>query len=184
MGKLILTVKSEIDEDTLLTIQEYANKVGADYIEMDIPLNYTMYEFSHGIPPEIKNYNRILYIHPKIEVKDHAPDIFSMFNSGICAVREEFHLGKKRVEQASDYYGDYDWGQECFRSEVILFSKEHLDIFDNDNEDLPFEIDINYLIQKREEMILPLHVNWNFIYRWDSDFQLTSEESFFLNEGD
>lgn len=137
---LVLTISignhyREISELTLPSIKEYANKIGADFLnitERD-PSFITQKWNKFSIHELLNDYQRIIYFDIDILIREDCPNLFDivpkeklgMFNEGRYTARYEY------LEQASEYYGEplKPWNGKFYNSGVMVISRIHKKIF-------------------------------------------------------
>jgi lipopolysaccharide biosynthesis glycosyltransferase len=137
---LVLTISigdhyKKISELTLTSIQKYADKIGADFINIsEFNPNFITQKWNKFYIHEFLNqYKRIIYLDVDILVREDCPNLFDivpqnklgMFNEGRYTPRFEF------LEQASEYYGEplKEWSPNFYNSGVMVISRIHKNLF-------------------------------------------------------
>jgi len=137
---LVLTISigdyyNEVSKLTLPSIKAYAEKIGADFINIsEFNKYYITQKWNKFHIHELLNkYNRIIYLDIDILVRDDCPNLFDvvpenklgMFNEGRYVPRFEF------LEQASEYYEEplKKWNGTFYNSGVMVISRMHKQIF-------------------------------------------------------
>jgi hypothetical protein len=137
---LVLTISigeyyNELAKLTLPSIQSYAKKIGADFLNINEFNKYyiTQKWNKFHIHELLNKYRRILYLDVDILIREDTPNLFEivpenklgMFNEGRYAPRFEY------LEQASEYYGEplKSWGGQFYNSGVMVISRMHKNIF-------------------------------------------------------
>jgi len=137
---LVLTISigdyyNEVAKLTTPSIQAYAKKIGADYLNINEfnPQYITQKWNKFHIHELLNKYKRILYLDIDILVREDTPNLFEivpenklgMFNEGRYTPRFEF------LEQASEYYGEplKTWNGKFYNSGVMVISRIHKNIF-------------------------------------------------------
>lgn len=117
------------------SIQAYAKKIGADYLNIDEfnPYYITQKWNKFHIHELLNKYCRIIYLDIDVIVREDTPNLFEivpenklgMFNEGRYTSRFEF------LEQASEYYGEplKKWNGKFYNSGVMVISRIHKHIF-------------------------------------------------------
>lgn len=140
MANLVLTISignyyNKLAELTLPSIKKYAEKIGADFLNIDghnqefITQKWNKFHI-HNL---LNKYSRIIYFDIDILIREDCPNLFDvvpdtklgMFNEGRYAPRLEY------VEQASEYYGEpvKKWNGKFYNSGVMVISRIHKQIF-------------------------------------------------------
>jgi len=124
-----------VSEFTHPLIKEYANKIGADFIEC----TETKLPYPHYAKLEIYNlldkYDRILYLDTDILISPNTPNIFDIVPENKLGLLDESILGynDKFIEFLKTYGKEYvnSWSthQKCYNAGVIVCSKIHKDLF-------------------------------------------------------
>ena len=137
---LVLTISigdyyNEVAKLTTPSIQAYAKKIGADYLNInEFNPHYITQKWNKFHIHELLNkYKRILYLDIDILVREDTLNLFEivpenklgMFNEGRYTPRFEF------LEQASEYYGEplKTWNGKFYNSGVMVISRIHKNIF-------------------------------------------------------
>lgn len=137
---LVLTISigdyyQEVSKLTLPSLQAYAEKIGADFLNItEFNKYYITQKWNKFHIHELLNkYNRIIYFDIDILIREDCPNLFDivpsnklgMFNEGRYAPRFEF------LEQASEYYGEpiKKWSGKFYNSGVMVISRIHKNIF-------------------------------------------------------
>lgn len=137
---LILTISigdyyKNISEFTLPSIQKYAEKINADFLNINEHNKfYITQKWNKFYIHELLNkYKRILYLDIDLIIREDCPNLFEivpenklgMFNEGRYVPRYEF------LEQASEYYGEElkKWNGKFFNSGVMVISRIHKQLF-------------------------------------------------------
>jgi hypothetical protein len=137
---LVLTISigdyyNEVAKLTTPSIQAYAKKIGADYLNInEFNPHYITQKWNKFHIHELLNkYKRILYLDIDILVREDTPNLFDivpenklgMFNEGRYVPRYEY------LEQASEYYGEplKPWNGPFYNSGVMVISRIHKNIF-------------------------------------------------------
>ena len=137
---LVLTISigdyyNEVAKLTTPSIQAYAKKIGADYLNINEfnPHYITQKWNKFHIHEMLNKYKRIIYLDIDILVREDTPNLFEivpenklgMFNEGRYTARFEF------LEQASEYYGEplRTWNGKFYNSGVMVISRIHKNIF-------------------------------------------------------
>jgi lipopolysaccharide biosynthesis glycosyltransferase len=172
---LVLTISigdyyNEVAKLTLPSIQAYAQKIDADFLNItELKKDYITQKWNKFYIHEILNeYLRIIYFDVDILIRDDCPNLFDvvpetklgMFNEGRYSPRFEF------LEQASEYYNEplKKWNGKFYNSGVMVISRKHKQIFklprgiDFVETDQPF-INLRILNDKIEMYDLPYDFN-------------------------
>ena len=137
---LVLTISignyyKKISEYTLPFLKKYAEKIGADFINIDkFDGNYITQKWNKFHIHELLNkYKRILYLDIDMIIREDCPNLFEivpenklgMFNEGKYVPRFEF------LEQASEYYKEplKKWNGKFYNSGVMVISRIHKSIY-------------------------------------------------------
>jgi hypothetical protein len=137
---LVLTITigdyyKKISEYTLESIQKYAKKIDADFINIDkADNNFITQKWNKFHIHELLNqYKRIIYLDIDILIREDCPNLFEivpndklgMFNEGRYTARYEY------LEQASEYYGEplKTWNGKFYNSGVMVISRIHKNLF-------------------------------------------------------
>lgn len=137
---LVLTISighhyHEVSKYTLPSIQKYADKIGADFINItEFNPNFITQKWNKFYIHELLNeYKRIIYLDVDILVREDCPNLFEvvpynklgMFDEGRYVPRYEF------LEQASEYYNEplKKWSSSFYNSGVMVISRIHKNIF-------------------------------------------------------
>lgn len=137
---LVLTISigdhySKLAKLTTPSIERYAKKIGADYLNInEFNPNYITQKWNKFYIHELLNkYRRILYLDIDIIIREDTPNLFEivpenklgMFNEGRYTPRFEF------LEQASEYYNEplKRWNGKFYNSGVMVISRIHKSIF-------------------------------------------------------
>lgn len=137
---LVLTISignhyKNISEYTLPSIERYAKKIGADFINItEHNRDFITQKWNKFYIHELLNeYKRILYLDIDILIREDCPNLFEivpinklgMFNEGRYTPRLEF------LEQASEYYNEplSKWNGRFYNSGVMLVSRIHKQLF-------------------------------------------------------
>ena len=143
MSKLI-TVRADKNiggytDITIPLIREYAKKIDADFKLLEN--NYTN-SIGDGlfhyrileIGQLLKTYDRVLNLDADIILNKNVPDIFSLVpEDKVATVFEDqgSRVGHRRglISNVQSLWGDVGWKNGYFNSGCILFSRQHVDIF-------------------------------------------------------
>ena len=137
---LVLTISigeyyNELAKLTLPSIQSYAKKIGADFLNInEFNPHYITQKWNKFHIHELLNkYRRIIYLDVDILIREDTPNLFEivpenklgMFNEGRYVPRYEY------LEQASEYYGEplKPWNGPFYNSGVMVISRIHKNIF-------------------------------------------------------
>lgn len=137
---LVLTISvgdyyNKISQYTLPSIEEYADKINADFINLtDTNSDFITQKWNKfEIYKLLNTYNRIIYFDIDILIRKDTPNLFElvpetklgMFNEGRYSLRGEF------VKQASEYYNEpiKEWNGKFYNSGVMVISRRHKQIF-------------------------------------------------------
>jgi ADP-heptose:LPS heptosyltransferase len=137
---LVLTISigpyyNKISEYTLPSIKKYAERIGADFINInEFKPEFITQKWNKFYIHELLNeYKRIIYLDIDILVREDCPNLFDvvppnklgMFNEGRYVPRYEF------LEQASEYYKEplKKWSGNFYNSGVMVISRIHKKIF-------------------------------------------------------
>lgn len=137
---LVLTISignyyEKISEYTLPFIKRYAEKINADFININkFDSQYITQKWNKFHIHELLNkYKRILYLDIDMIIREDCPNLFEivpenklgMFNEGKYVPRFEF------LEQASEYYKEplKKWNGKFYNSGVMVISRIHKPIF-------------------------------------------------------
>jgi len=137
---LVLTISvgdfyKDLSKYTLPSIKKYANKIGADFINIteNDPGYITQKWNKFHIYELLNKYKRILYLDIDLIIREDTPSLFDivpetklgMFDEGRYAQRYEY------LEQASNYYGEplKKWNGAFYNSGVMVISRRHKQIF-------------------------------------------------------
>ena len=137
---LVLTISigdyyNEVAKLTLPSIQSYAKKIGADFLNINEfnPYYITQKWNKFHIHELLNKYRRIIYLDIDILVREDTPNLFEivpetklgMFNEGRYTPRYEY------LQQASEYYGEElaKWNGKFYNSGVMVISRIHKNIF-------------------------------------------------------
>jgi len=170
---LVLTISigdyyNEIGKHTLPSIEKYADKIGADFLNVtEFKKDYITQKWNKFYISELLNkYKRILYLDIDLIVREDTPSLFDivpntklgMFNEGRYAPRYEF------LEQASTYYGEplKKWSGKFYNSGVMVISRIHKNIFK-----LPKGIDF----VETDQPYINLRINNDKIEMFDLDYK-------------
>ena len=172
---LVLTISigdyhQALAEYTLPSIEKYANRIGADFLNItEHNPNYITQKWNKFYIFELLNkYKRILYLDVDLIVRDDCPSLFDvvpedklgMFNEGKYAPRSEY------LQQASEYYKEplKKWNGRFYNSGVMVISRMHKQLFrmprgvDFVETDQPY---INLRINNDEVKMHELHYKFN-----------------------
>lgn len=137
---LVLTISigehyEKVRKLTESSIQSYAKKIGADYLNINEfnPQYITQKWNKFHIHELLNKYRRILYLDIDVLVREDTPNLFEivpenelgMFNEGRYVPRYEY------LEQAAEYYGEplKPWNGPFYNSGVMVISRMHKNIF-------------------------------------------------------
>lgn len=140
MANLVLTISigeyyNKVAELTLPSIKKYAEKIGADFLNIDghNPEYITQKWNKFHIHNLLNKYNRIIYFDIDLIIREDCPNLFDvvpenklgMFNEGRFEARYPW------VEQASEYYDEpvKKWNGKFYNSGVMVISRIHKQIF-------------------------------------------------------
>lgn len=192
---LVLTISigeyhQKISKFTLPSIKRYADKIGADFINVtDFNPNYITQKWNKFYIYELLNtYKRILYLDVDLIIREDCPSLFDivpetklgMFNEGRYAPRLEY------LEQASDYYKEVlpKWDGKFYNSGVMVISRIHKQIFklpkgiDFVETDQPY---INLRIQKDKIEMFDLDYKYNRMDILDSFCGISRLDSYIVH---
>lgn len=140
MANLVLTISvgeyyNKVAELTLPSIKKYAEKIGADFLNIDgrndqyITQKWNKFHIFNLL----NKYDRIIYFDIDILIREDCPNLFDkvpesklgMFNEGRYEARYPW------VEQASEYYKEpiNKWNGKFYNSGVMVVSRIHKQIF-------------------------------------------------------
>jgi len=188
LKKALITLAIGDEANEMLKIampsfEAYAEKIGADLIIInENKLNITHPQL--GIPlPNIEKfqikeimdrYDRAIYLDIDIIIHPECPDLFNIVPIDMVgAVPDNFNGTWDNINRyndiasAQDSLGDIGWKSGYFNSGVMVFSKEHIGIFDNpkDREKMNCQFRdqtlINYNFQKHEYKFFVLNKIFN-----------------------
>ena len=170
---LVLTITigdyyQKISQYTLPSIQNYANKIGADFLNIKQGQGgFITQKWNKFYIHELLNeYKRIIYLDIDILIREDCPNLFDivpadklgMFNEGRYTTRYEY------LEQASEYYKEplKPWNGKFYNSGVMVISRLHKKIFK-----LPHGIDF----VETDQPYLNLRISNDRIEMFDLDFR-------------
>jgi ADP-heptose:LPS heptosyltransferase len=170
---LVLTITigdyyQKISQYTLPSIQNYANKIGADFLNIKQGQgSFITQKWNKFYIHELLNeYKRIIYLDIDILIREDCPNLFDivpadklgMFNEGRYTTRYEY------LEQASEYYKEplKPWNGKFYNSGVMVISRLHKKIFK-----LPHGIDF----VETDQPYLNLRISNDRIEMFDLDFR-------------
>lgn len=125
----------EISKYTLSYLENYAKKIGADFLNVDEhnPEYITQKWNKFLIHKLLNDYKRIIYLDIDMIIREDCPNLFDvvpetqlgMFNEGRYTARFEY------LEQASKYYNEplKKWNGKFYNSGVMVISRKHKQIF-------------------------------------------------------
>jgi len=125
----------EISKYTLPFLENYAKKIGADFLNITEhnPDYITQKWNKFHINKLLNDYKRIIYLDIDMIIRDDCPNLFEivpenklgMFNEGRYSSRYEY------LEQAGKYYGEdlKKWNGKFYNSGVMVISRRHSQIF-------------------------------------------------------
>jgi len=161
---------SKVSKLTLPSIKEYADKIGADFLNITEHNNeYITQKWNKFYIYELLNkYKRILYLDTDLIIREDCPNLFDvvpenklgMFNEGKYSPRFEY------IQQASEYYQEplKAWKGNFYNSGVMVISRIHKPIFkmprgiDYVETDQPY---INLRLINDEVKMMDLHYDFN-----------------------
>jgi ADP-heptose:LPS heptosyltransferase len=191
MKKLIISFKlnNSISDLTITRIEKYSKKIKSDFIllEIDESLSNTFFKFEGFL----QKYDRVLFISPFILLRPDTPNLFNevpndcigLFNEGRYVYRD------LHIKSALTFYDENlvkDWEGKYYNCDVILFSKQHRNLFKKPDFEIGSEITpyLNLKIHNTETKVFDLHYKFNRMEFLDSQIGISRLDSYMINYTD
>lgn len=185
---LVVTVESEnlICDLTLNSLECYCKKIG---VELDIiKAEKVTSQVYLMLQNYLLKYERVLFISPSVLIRQDSPNLFEivpedslgMFNEGRYLPRDYI------FKNAMTYYNERlvkDWEGKYFNCDIILFSKQHRELFKKPSYDLlpEFAPYFNLKIHNSETKMFHLPYHYNRMEFLDSQIGISRLDSYFIN---
>jgi ADP-heptose:LPS heptosyltransferase len=181
-------------------------------IKVDAEVVLITKELIKSVPPHLQKFqmkellnkfDRILYVDADILIHPNCPDLFEIVPADHVGAVPDCHNGKwgninrfNEAIAAQDKLGNANWQSGYFNSGVIVFSKEHKDLFGNPELRKDFDSQfrdqtlINYNLFKNNYKFFPLETRFNgmeingFSSRIENSNKTNAFIMHFAHEGD
>ncbi len=171
---------NEMKSLTLPLIQNYARKIGADFVLFDteqIHLKDIGFE-KYQIRQLLDSYERVLYLDIDLIVKPECPNLFEIVPTEDFAafledkyfIYSEFVDRRKSIVNAQQILGNLGWIKDYFNSGVMVIPRKHKNLF---------EIPKQYVIDMREQT--QLNYDCKRLGIWIHDLDMRFNKMDFLN---
>lgn len=188
---LIITfeLNNSINDLTFKMLKDYSNKINCD-LQVVSPseiLSHTFFKFNNFLT----KYDRVLFISPFIIIRPDTPNLFDivptdslgMFNEGRYIYRD-LHM-----KSAMTFYNEKlskDWTGKYYNCDVILFSKQHRELFKEPTTTIGNEIApyLNLKIHNAEIKVFHLPYHYNRMEFLDSQIGISRLDSYMINYTD
>ncbi|MCO7191015.1 MULTISPECIES: glycosyltransferase [unclassified Pseudoalteromonas] len=123
---------------TIPTHQAYAQKIGADFIEINqvnlpyIDTDYSAYWAKFELHKYLDEYDRIIYLDLDTVVLPHCPNLLEVVPESAFGALYETDFGLDQTEEITDHKNkmpDIEWEKDYFNVGVMVMSKCHQPAF-------------------------------------------------------
>lgn len=129
---------NKLSNITCPIMHEYATRIGSDFVIIDSPkLDFGSGHYEKFQLYDLLNtYERIAFLDLDILIAPNCPNIFSMIpksHFGAFDTSNYSNIHVKAINLIQDKLGDIGWENVYFNSGVMIFSREHQEVFNPSN---------------------------------------------------
>lgn len=129
---------SKLGKLTLPLMKAYSDSLSSDFYVIDTPkigIGMKHYE-KFQLHEYLEEYDRVIFIDLDILIIPKCPDLFKIVPTecfGAFKVSDYSYIHDNSIQLIQQKLGTVEWGRDYFNSGVMVFSKQHEEVFNTDN---------------------------------------------------